>query len=96
MVMNKKEATKKIYQYINQPDSSWKDKPEMVITDTIEKEKALIFYYTSSKWLQTGSISDAIAGNGPLIISKANGKIFTIDTSNDIEKSIEETLKEIR
>ncbi len=93
--MNKKEATEKIYEYINRADLSWKDKPEMVITDTEEKENAWIFYYTSSKWLESNSISDAIAGNGPLVISKIDGQIFTIGTCHGMEERIQEVLKKI-
>lgn len=84
--INKKEATELIYQYINRPDLSWKNQPEMVITETEEKEKALVFYYTSSKWLETKNISDAIAGNGPLVISKTSREIFTVGTSHGMEE----------
>ncbi|HSN26883.1 MAG TPA: YrhB domain-containing protein, partial [Kofleriaceae bacterium] len=40
-----------------------------------------MFLYTSKKYLQTGALNDAIAGNGPVVIMAATGELVTLGTA---------------
>jgi hypothetical protein len=64
----------------------------LIIVDdqTIEKEYAWIFPYTSKKYLETNDINYAIGGNGPLFISKLDGQVYAYRTGLSIEGMIDE------
>ena len=53
------------------------DNDFLIIIDelTIEKEYAWIFSYTSKRYWETNDFMHAIAGNGPLFVSKSNGQV---------------------
>jgi len=70
----------------NDPD----DRLVIVGSDIIEKPYAWIFPYTSQKWLLTGDIRYAIAGNAPLFIDKLDGRISTFRTGLSREGMIDE------
>jgi hypothetical protein len=63
----------------------------IIIEDqTIEKDYAWIFPYTSKKYCETNDINYAIGGNGPLFISKLDGKVSNYRTGLSIEEMIDE------
>jgi Immunity protein 35 len=64
---------------------------EIVVVDeyTIEKPWGWVFFHTSKKWLETHDIRYAIAGNSPLIVERASGKIIDTGTAMPIERYIE-------
>jgi hypothetical protein len=86
------EAKTIVYRRINEPDLSWPDKPEMIILDeyTVEKNYGWIFYWTSRLWHETGDFQFAIAGNGPILVSRETGKIYHCGTASPIEERIRE------
>jgi hypothetical protein len=59
------------------------DDDELVIVEesTIEREWGWVFFYTSRKWMETGSLEYAIAGNAPVIVEKATGRIVDTGTA---------------
>jgi len=91
-MITKKQAQKIIYQKINEKDLSWPDRPEMVILEeeTIEKEYGWIFFYQSKKFMESGNISDALAGNAPYIFNKHSGEIIVTGTAYPIDYYITE------
>lgn len=63
----------------------------IIIDDqTIEKDYAWIFPYTSKKYWETNNTNYAIGGNGPLFISKLDGQISNYRTGLSIEEMIDE------
>ncbi len=84
------EAKAIVYRRINEPDLSWPDKPEMIILDehTVEKDYVGVFYWTSSPWHETGDIQFAIAGNGPMLVSRETGAIYHCGTAAPIENGL--------
>jgi hypothetical protein len=63
----------------------------IIIDDqTIEKDYAWIFHYTSKKYWETGDINFAIGGNGPLFISKLDGQVSNYRTGLSIDEMIDE------
>ena len=62
----------------------------IIIDDqTIEKDYAWIFFYTSKKYWETNNINYAIGGNGPLFISKLDGQVSNYRTGLSIEETID-------
>jgi len=90
--MTFEEARKLVKNKINLPDPCWPDKPEMVVVDenTIEKSWGWVFFYESSLYLESKNISDALAGNAPLIVNKDTDEIFETGTAYPLEQYIQE------
>lgn len=60
---------------------------ELVILDahTIERSYGWVFFYDSQRHVQSGDFRDSIAGNAPILITKADGKIHETGTAMPIE-----------
>ena len=56
----------------------------------MEKDYAWIFPYTSKKYWETNDINHAIGGNGPLFVSKLDGKTSNYRTGLSIEGMVDE------
>jgi hypothetical protein len=89
-MIHKDEAQAIAYAHINKSDLYWKDKPEMVVTEVVRHKLGWLFYWTSSHYLETHSISDALAGNGPILVSETTGYLEEVGTAPPIEERIEE------
>lgn len=57
---------------------------------TIEFGSGWVFFYDSRKYVEGGSISDALAGNAPLIVSRRDGAIHVTGTARPVEDYIRE------
>ena len=57
---------------------------------TIEFGSCWVFFCDSRKYVEGGSISDALAGNAPLIVSKRKGTVHIAGTAQPIEDYIRE------
>jgi hypothetical protein len=75
---------------INQ--QSFADNDSLIIIDEgiVETEYAWIFLYTSKEYWKTKDMNKAIAGNGPLFISKLDGQISTYRAGLSFDGMIEE------
>jgi hypothetical protein len=64
----------------------------LVILDehTIEKEYGWIFFYSTQKYVESGDFQYALAGNGPIIVEKANGEVHRLGTAKPTEEVIGE------
>ena len=89
-MITKSEAEKIAYDHINRPDPYWKEKPEMVITEIEERKENWLFYWTSKLYLETKNISHALAGNGPILVSKSDGGFKAVGTAPPLKERIEE------
>ena len=58
--------------------------------ETIEKEYGWVFFYQTEKYLRTGNIIDALAGNAPYIVNKYTGELIETGTANPVEEYIAE------
>jgi len=57
---------------------------------TIEKPKCFVFFYESSKYLETGMFEDRLAGNAPILVNKITKELLFLGTAEPIEVYIEE------
>jgi hypothetical protein len=56
---------------------------------TIEVDFGWIFFWTSTKYRETGEFRYAVAGNGPLIVDRRDGSVHEASTARTIEETIE-------
>lgn len=89
------QARQTVEALINQPDPYWPTKPKMVITETKERTKGWLYFWTSKKYLDSQDINDAIGGNGPILVSKTTGKAIEVGSAPPIEERIKEAEKEM-
>lgn len=57
---------------------------------TIEKPKCFVFFYESSKFLQTDKFEDRLAGNSPILVNRFTKEAMFLGTSEPVEVYIEE------
>ena len=61
--------------------------PELVLLheETIERDFGWVFFYQSKRFLETGNISDILAGNPPLVVTKSDGRLHETGTAYPVE-----------
>jgi hypothetical protein len=69
----------------------------LVVIDesTLERDWGWVFFYTSERYLKTGDISDAVAGNAPYIVNRHTGEVRVTGTAQPIEHYIDEYEREL-
>jgi hypothetical protein len=79
------EAKKKALNYLADIEKEM-EMPLLLIEDeVIESEIAYAFFYNSKDYIETGDISSCLAGNGPIIVLRNNGKIIEGGTDSPVE-----------
>jgi len=63
---------------------------KLVIVRVDEHDFGWVYHYDGSLHVETGSVSDAIAGNAPLIVDRADGKLYITGTAHPIEHYLQE------
>lgn len=60
----------------------------VVENETIEKEFGWVFFYTTQAYLESGSPSDLVPGNGPFVVEKADGAVTMLPSSMTPDQAI--------
>ena len=96
--MNLSEAIKLITDKINEPDPNWSDKPEFVVLvdSIIERDWGWVFFYNSSRYLESGDFRDALAGNASCLVNRSTGDIRLTGTAHPIEYYIDEYEQDLK
>ena len=63
--------------------------PVILDEATIERDFGWVFFYDSSKHIETGDFSDALAGNAPVIVNKHDGLLHVTGTYKPVLEFIE-------
>ncbi len=87
------EAIGKASKYIKDIENHSRISLTLLIDDTIEFHYGWVFFYQSTKFIETGDIMNALGGNAPIIINKFNGSICVTGTGKPTEKHIDEYIK---
>lgn len=87
-MISKTKAKQLATEYINSGYQIDGDEPVVVDEETIEKDYGWIFFYTSRRYLETGNISDMLAGNGPVLVRKDDGSIRQFGSALPVEEYI--------
>ncbi|HDR9769529.1 TPA: hypothetical protein QDC27_004794 [Burkholderia cepacia ATCC 25416] len=56
---------------------------------TSEFDVGWVFYYQSSRFLETGDVRDSLAGNAPLFVSRDDGRAISVSYHRPITESIQ-------
>ena len=69
-------------------EESFGREPELAIVDgePSETAHAWIFFYNTKRYLETGEFSEALAGNGPILVNKITGAIEAFGTAIPLER----------
>ena len=90
MMISKSEAKKAAHSYLNSRSDLKRDFTLVIVDEyTIEKEYGYIFFYDSSKHIETGDVEYALAGNAPILIDKLTGCLYVTGTAYPIEHYLE-------
>ena len=85
-MLNKETAKQKVLEYI-QKDWILEDTlPVILDEETIEKEFGWVFFYQSSRYLESGNAIDMLFGNAPIIVNKHDGTIQVAGIAQPIEE----------
>jgi Immunity protein 35/Acetyltransferase (GNAT) family len=68
----------------------------LVVVRVDEHEFGWVYFYDGSRHVQTGSVSDAVVGNAPLIVDRADGNLYITGTTHPIEHYLDEFRRGIR
>jgi len=69
---------------------------ELVLLDhfTIERNFGWVFFYDSKRHSETGNLSYALAGNAPIVVTRADGRVHVTGTAQPLEQYLEKFNKE--
>lgn len=56
--------------------------------ETIEKPYGWVFFYTTAKSLTSKEMRYRLAGNGPVVVTRSEGKIYELTSGLSVEKAI--------
>jgi hypothetical protein len=57
---------------------------------TIERPRCFVFFYESSRFLETGRFEDRLAGNAPILVDRKVGIVQPLGTAQPVENYIAE------
>jgi Immunity protein 35 len=49
-----------------------------------------VFFYNSRAYLETGSFTHALTGNGPIVVEKATGVVHELVTARPVDDQLED------
>ena len=55
-----------------------------------EHDIGWVYFYDGSIHIETGNVSDAVAGNAPLIVDRLDGTLYITGTARPIEHYLQE------
>lgn len=69
-------------------DENFGREPELAIVDgePSETAHAWVFFYNTRGYLESGDFSEALAGNGPILVNKMSGEIEAFGTAVPLDK----------
>jgi hypothetical protein len=88
--MTRSEAQEKVLLLLGERGRQVDGGLSLVEERTIAKPYGWVFFYDSRRHLETGSIFDAIGGNGPLVVLAETGEVVTLGTAKRPEDEIDE------
>ena len=64
--------------------------------DPKETEFGWVFFYNSKRYIETGDVNGALAGNGPIVIMKSTGDVLGTGTAKPLETYLDEIRASLR
>jgi len=69
---------------------------KLVVVRVDEHDFGWLYFYDGSVHAETGNPGDALVGNAPLIVDRADGKLYVTGTAHPIEHYLQEYRRGIR
>lgn len=86
-VMNKEMAFVQAKDHVDKLADRAAESFEILQFKTQEVKQGWIFYFNTSDYVQSGNPSDALAGNGPLLVLR-NGSVIELPSSLPIDEAL--------
>jgi hypothetical protein len=87
--MNMSDAQQIALRYVKDLERESGCELALIDSATIERSFGWVFFYDSRRHIQTGNIRDAIAGNAPFVITRADGNVHETGTAQPLEHYLE-------
>jgi len=69
---------------------------KLVIVRVDEHDFGWLYFYDSSRHVESGDVRYALVGNAPLIVDKNDGKLYITGTAHPIEHYLDEYRRGVR
>jgi hypothetical protein len=69
---------------------------KLVVVRVDEHDFGWLYFYDSSSHVESGKPRDAVVGNAPLIVDKADGKLYITGTAHPIDHYLQEYRRGVR
>jgi hypothetical protein len=83
--MDKERARQRALQYLSKLVPRFEEDFSIVDDLTMDAGWCWVFFWDSRKFLQTGALEDAIAGNAPVVVEKKSGEVHVTGTAAPLE-----------
>jgi len=88
--MDRDDARRIAVRYVEETSKRGGVDLEIVDSSTREEEFGWVFFYDSSAYLRSGLLSDAIAGNAPIIVDRSDGSVHETGTALSVDHYLAE------
>jgi len=79
--MNEEHARQRAVEYLNQLVPDFAERCAIVDDSTADEGWCWVFFWNSRRFLETGSLDDALSGNAPVVVVKATGSVRVTGTA---------------
>jgi hypothetical protein len=63
---------------------------KLVVVRVDEHDFGWLYFYDSTRHVETNDVRDALVGNAPLIVDRTDGKLYVTGTAHPVEHYLEE------
>ena len=87
--MTKDEARAVALKYVRSREAEAGCDLVLLDSQTMEKRFGWVFFYDSKEHAETGDFRSALAGNSPVVVTRADGTVHETGTAIPLEKYLE-------
>lgn len=84
------EACAMVQRYIDEQCGSVPGGVAIIESRTLQKPYGWVFFYNSRRFLETGNPLEALGGNGPIVVERAEGRLHQLGSALPPDASIAE------
>lgn len=88
-MLNAEEAKQTVLRYLDARERESGIRLALQEKCTIERRFGWVFFYQSKRYLESGDIRDALAGNAPIVVTKSDGRVHVTGTSSPLEQYLQ-------
>ena len=82
-MINYANARARVQAAINRPGQQ----PMVIVEEaTVQRDYGWVFYYTTRRHRETGSLEDYVPGNSPILVTRHDGALHPMGTSRTVEQ----------